>query len=134
MENSTLDQLMDFDLSFGQDFQLDEVNDLQIVTGKKAVLWGLIRRMFIVRGSWAYNPNIGTGLKDMLRSRGTRTITEKEIEDLVREAAAPMIQEGRISEVDYVRITERTKKGITIEIAVIITDSTETVELEVPLL
>lgn len=131
--NNTTQQFIDVELFQAQDFILDTDQDLRLVSGKTSILWCLIRRLLIEKGSWAYDRNFGSYLGLLLRTEGTKTVKEIDIREEVITTLQPMLDDGRIEEIKSVSIIERTRSQVTIELVVIISDEPTAVRINIPI-
>lgn len=126
-----MNELIDIDLGDGQDFLIDENNDLSSVTGNTAIIYGLVRRVLAQRGSWNSDPTFGSELYTLLQSKSVQQVSEDEISDIVYDAATPMLTDGRIDEIVDVSIVSKDLSTKTIRIAIIARIATDVLRVEV---
>ena len=126
--------LVDIGIGDGQDFMLDTSNDLATATGNTAIIWGLVRRVLAVRGTWASDRTFGSELYSLLQTKSVQEVADDEVQDIVSDAVAPMIQDGRIDEIVEVSILKRdvSKKSISIKIVARIGTNVLRTDLTVP--
>lgn len=111
-------QLVDIDLGNGQDFLLNATNDLASVSGNTSIIYGLIRRILVQRGTWPSDITFGSELYTLLNTKSVQSVTDMEISDIIHDAAAPMLADGRISEIIEASVKSRnvTEKTLTLNI------------------
>ena len=81
-------QLVDIDLGNGQDFLLNTTNDLASVSGNTSIIYGLIRRILVQRGTWPSDITFGSELYTLLNTKSVQSVTDMEISDIIHDDAA----------------------------------------------
>jgi hypothetical protein len=132
MPDSNVDNNVDLELYLGQYYIFDESNDLRRVTGNSSIVLGLIRRILTVRGTWQSDENFGSSIRTLFTTKGTNQVTERDLWEIVEEAAAPMIEEQRIKEIKEVKIIKRDSKGIYVDIVVVVQDESTQLNFIIP--
>lgn len=122
-------QLVDIDLGDGQDFLLNSTNDLSSVSGNTSIIYGLIRRILVQRGTWQSDLTFGSELYSLLSTKGVQEVTNTEISDIIHDAAAPMISDGRISEIIDASIKSRDTSTKTLTLSIIARIGTDVLQV-----
>lgn len=122
-------QLVDIDLGDGQDFLLNSTNDLSSVSGNTSIIYGLIRRILVQRGTWQSDLTFGSELYSLLSTKGVQEVTNTEISDIIHDAAAPMIADGRINEIIDASIKSRDTSTKTLTLSIIARIGTDVLQV-----
>lgn len=117
-------------LYLGQSMRLTNTGDMETVSGPEAIAQAAQNRTLAYLGTWIFDDKFGSVLYTHLQDKGVADLTDEVVEANVKEALEPMLLDGRISEVNSVKILYRLDTTIYIEIQ--ITIATQLVTITYP--
>lgn len=112
--------MIDKALVAGSDLALDSNGDFITVSENYSILQTVQNRCIAVLGSWIYDSEFGTSIYEFIKSNSIEAITDDLMLSTVELAIKDMIDDGRVTELRYAKILEKTDDAIFVEIGVVI--------------
>lgn len=108
--------LLDKALVRGEDYVLTETGDFQTVWDEMSTLQAAQIRCLAHKGTWFYDRNLGSEIHTLLTFASPYSVKDQEMLNYVQEALDPMLLDGRLTEINFVRIIQRFDDAIVVEI------------------
>lgn len=106
----------DFRYDFvGQDWTTNIVRDIELISAENAYVQIALIRLLVPRGSYVLNPDLGSDLYVLKRSKRT-SITEEQVKLMVENALKPEIDAGNIENVSVILDPDSSPDGVIVHI------------------
>ena len=108
--------LLDKALVHGNDYELTSTGDFRTVWDEMSTLQAAQIRCLAEKTTWFIDRKLGSEIHKFLEHASPYLLQETEMFNYVREALEPMLRDGRLSKINYVKIIRRYPDAIAVEI------------------
>ena len=120
-------------LIYWDDMALTQTGDFQVVSGYECILQAAQNRVISYLETRKFDTRFWDDLPRAMHNIPPSKITDNMVGGYVKYALQPMISDGRITNVDSVKIVYRTRDSITIEIILTLWTFNGSVVVELPI-
>lgn len=124
---------MIFDLYYNptlKDIQINNLNDLDFVNDIDAIAQICVLRVIIPKGSYIFNPNLGSNLYTLFKSQAVGDVTPI-VQDMIEDALQPELDSGNIDSIVDVKTQYNSIDTTKLDIFVSILISNKVVDLSI---
>ena len=126
-------QSIDKALIYWDDMALTNTGDFQVISGYEIILQAAQNRVISYLDTRKFDNRFWNNLPSTIHNTPSYKVTDGIVGGYVKDALLPMVSDGRIKNVDSVKIIDRTNDAITIEIILTLWTFKGSIVVEVPI-